>query len=75
MVKTPAAVIGFLGMLIEGKERGHILSVREVTTDLETIARFRVAEAVKHIIFREAGEAYASAFVMTMSTTGTMFKP
>jgi len=56
-IREGVKVIGLLGVLLEGKERGHILSVREVTTDLETIAGFRVSEAVKHIIFRGAGEA------------------
>jgi predicted nucleic acid-binding protein len=56
-IREGVNVIGLLGVLLEGKERGHILSVREATTDLETIAGFRVAERVKQIIFRAAGEA------------------
>ena len=50
-------VIGLLGVLLEGKDRGFLSSVREATAELETIAGFRVAEVVKQIIFREAGEA------------------
>lgn len=50
-------VVGLLGVLLEAKEGGHIPSVREVTAELETTAGFRVAPAVKQIIFREAGEA------------------
>ena len=56
-IREGVKVIGLLGVLLEGKERGHILSVRAVTTDLEMIAGFRVAERVKQIIFRAAGEA------------------
>jgi hypothetical protein len=35
-------------------------SIREVTSELETIAGFRVADSVKQIIFRAAGEASSS---------------
>ncbi len=56
-IREGVKVIGLLGVLLEGKDRGYLTSVREVTADLETIAGFRVAYAVKQIIFREAGEA------------------
>jgi predicted nucleic acid-binding protein len=55
-VREWVKVIGLLGVLLEAKDRGYITSVREVTTELETFAGFRVADAVKKIIFREAGE-------------------
>lgn len=50
-------VIGLLGVLLEGKDRGYISSIREVTSELETIAGFRLADGVKQVIFRAAGEA------------------
>jgi hypothetical protein len=56
-IREGVPVIGLLGVLLEGKGRGHIPSVREVTTELETVAGFRVAAVVKEIIFRAAGEA------------------
>ncbi len=56
-IREGVKVIGLLGVLLEGKERGYLTSVREVTAELETIAGFRVTHAVKQIIFREAGEA------------------
>jgi hypothetical protein len=55
-VREGVKVIGLLGVLLEGKDRGYLTSVREVTAELETLAGFRVAEAVKKIIFHEAGE-------------------
>jgi hypothetical protein len=56
-VREGVQVIGLLGVLLEAKEQGHISSVRDVTTELETIADFRVTAVVKQIIFREAGES------------------
>ena len=50
-------VIGLLGVLLEGKDRGYISSIRQVISELETIAGFRVADGVKQIMFRAAGEA------------------
>ncbi len=55
-VREGVKVIGLLGVLLEGKECGYVSSIREVTAELETIAGFRVSDAVKQIIFREAGE-------------------
>jgi predicted nucleic acid-binding protein len=55
-VREGVKVIGLLGVLLEGKNCGFLSSVRQVTAELETIAGFRVADAVKQIIFREAGE-------------------
>jgi hypothetical protein len=50
-------VIGLLGVLLDGKDHGYLSSIREVTSELETIAGFRVADRVKEVIFRAAGEA------------------
>jgi hypothetical protein len=55
-IREGVRVIGLLGVLLEGKARGYISSVRDLTAELETIAGFRIADAVKQIIFREAGE-------------------
>ena len=49
-------VIGLLGVLLIAKRKGFINSVREVTEELQTKAKFRVSDAVKAIIFEEAGE-------------------
>ena len=56
-IREGLRVIGLLGVLLEGKDRGYLSSIREVTSELETIAGFRVADGVKQIIFRAAGEA------------------
>lgn len=53
-IREGVKVIGLLGVLLEGRGRGYIASVREVTAELETIAGFPVADPVN---FREAGEA------------------
>jgi predicted nucleic acid-binding protein len=42
--------------LLEAKQRGFIASVRQVTGELENTATFHVSDAIKEIIFREAGE-------------------
>lgn len=55
-IREGVRVVGLLGALLEAKERGYLGSVRELTGELEAIAGFRVAEAVKRIVFREAGE-------------------
>ena len=49
-------VIGLLGVILEAKGRGLIPSVRELTKQLETEARFYVTDAVKEIIFCAANE-------------------
>jgi predicted nucleic acid-binding protein len=49
-------IIGLLGVLVQAKRKGLLSSVRETTAQLESAAEFRVAEDVKEIIFRAAGE-------------------
>ena len=49
-------IVGLLGVLLEAKQRGFIVSVRQVTTELENTATFHVSDAIKEIIFRAAGE-------------------
>lgn len=49
-------IIGLLGVLVQAKRSGLISSVREVTAKIEAVADFRVADDVKEIIFRSAGE-------------------
>ena len=55
-IREGVKVMGLLGVLLDAKAHGYIPSVREVTAELESVAGFRVADAVKAIIFREAGE-------------------
>jgi len=55
-LREGVSIIGLLGVLVQAKRLGFINSVRELTTKLEGIADFRVAEEVKEIIFRSAGE-------------------
>jgi uncharacterized protein len=38
-IREGLRVIGLLGVLLEGKDRGYISSIREVTSELETIAQ------------------------------------
>ncbi len=49
-------VSGLLALLVETKRRGLVQSVREIVSRLETEAGFRVSEAVKSELFREADE-------------------
>ncbi|HEY1719006.1 MAG TPA: DUF3368 domain-containing protein [Verrucomicrobiae bacterium] len=49
-------IVGLLGVLLEAKQRGFIASVRQMTNELENTATFHVSDAIKEIIFREAGE-------------------
>lgn len=49
-------VIGLLGVLLEGKGRGLISSVRQLTAQLENEAGFHVSSRVKELIFEAAGE-------------------
>ena len=55
-VREGLHVIGLLGVLLEAKGRGYIPSVHQVVEELENNAGFRIAESVKQIILREAGE-------------------
>jgi predicted nucleic acid-binding protein len=49
-------IIGLLGVLVQAKRKGLLFSVRDTTAKLESVAEFRVADDVKEIIFRAAGE-------------------
>ena len=49
-------VIGLLGVIIEAKLRGLIPSAVKISERLEREAHFHVADSIKEIIFREAGE-------------------
>ena len=48
--------IGLLGVLVQAKQLGHIVSVRKFTEDLERLADFHLSPEVKAIAFRKAGE-------------------
>lgn len=48
--------IGLLGVLVQAKQMGRIASVRQLTTELERVAEFRLSAEVKEIAFRKAGE-------------------
>jgi hypothetical protein len=48
--------IGLLGVLVQAKRTGHITSVRQVVSELETVADFRLSDEVKAVAFRKAGE-------------------
>jgi uncharacterized protein len=49
-------IIGLLGVLVQAKRKRLLTSVRDTTAKLESVAEFRVADDVKEIIFRAAGE-------------------
>jgi uncharacterized protein len=49
-------IIGLLGVLVQAKRKGLLTSVRDIITKLESVAEFRVADDVKEIICRAAGE-------------------
>ncbi len=48
--------IGLLGVLVQGKHRRHVSSVRALTAELEAVANFHLSAEVKQIAFRAAGE-------------------
>src|SRR5437899_556948 len=50
-LREGVSIIGLLGVLVQAKRMGFISSVRELTTKLEEVADFRVADEVKEIIF------------------------
>ena len=55
-VREGVNIIGLLGVLVQAKRKGLVSSVRDTTAKLEAVAEFRVADDVKEIIFRAAGE-------------------
>ncbi|MSU64454.1 MAG: DUF3368 domain-containing protein [Pedosphaera sp.] len=48
--------IGLLGVLVQAKQMGKILSVRELIGELEAVAGFRLSAEIKAVAFRRAGE-------------------
>jgi uncharacterized protein len=55
-VREGVNIIGLLGVLVQAKRKGLLASVRDTTAKLESVAEFRVADDVKEIILRAAGE-------------------
>ncbi len=55
-VSEGVKIIGLLGVLVQARRNGLLKSVRDATSELESTAGFRVADEVKDIIFRAAGE-------------------
>lgn len=49
-------IIGVMGVLVVGKHRGLIPSVRQIVLALESKAGFRVSPRVKQLVFAQAGE-------------------
>lgn len=49
-------IIGLMGVLVAGKQRGFVPSVRVVVGELESKAGFRVSARVKQMVFTQAGE-------------------
>lgn len=50
------AVTGALGVLLRAKLQGDIISLRDALDHLETMAGFRLSDALRKAILREAGE-------------------
>ena len=55
-VREGLAITGLMGILLEGKNRGLISSVRDVVSQLESRAGFYVSKSVKAEAFQLAGE-------------------
>jgi hypothetical protein len=49
-------IVGLLGVLLLAKEKGHILSVKELLNDLINKAKFRVGEELYNRIIEMSGE-------------------
>lgn len=49
-------IIGLMGVLVAGKQRGFVPAVRVVISELESKAGFRISARVKQMIFAQAGE-------------------
>jgi len=49
-------IIGLMAVLVVGKQRGFIPSVRVAVGELESKAGFRVSARVKQMVFTQAGE-------------------
>lgn len=50
------SVVGLLGVLLMAKKTGHIPSVGQLITELESRAGFFVSDAVKQIVLAASGE-------------------
>jgi predicted nucleic acid-binding protein len=55
-VREGVPIIGLMGVLVAGKQRGFVPSVRVVIGELESKAGFRVSARVKQMVFNQAGE-------------------
>lgn len=55
-VREGLSVIGLLGVLVQAKRAGVLNSVRNLTSELERVAGFRVAAEIKELVFAHAGE-------------------
>jgi uncharacterized protein len=55
-VREGLRIAGLIALVVEGKQRGIVESVRDFVTELEERAGFRVSGAVKEEAFRQAGE-------------------
>jgi predicted nucleic acid-binding protein len=49
-------VIGLMGVFLEAKRRGFVTKVGDIITDLEQIAGFRLAPALKKRVLQASGE-------------------
>jgi hypothetical protein len=48
--------IGLLGVLVQAKQASRIASVRDLATEIERVADFRLSAEIKEIAFRKARE-------------------
>jgi len=55
-VREGVPIIGLMGVLVAGKQRGFVPSVRVVIGELESKAGFRVSARVKQLVFTQAAE-------------------
>jgi predicted nucleic acid-binding protein len=55
-IREGLQVIGLLGVLVQAKRAGMLHSVRDLTSELERVAGFRVAAEIKELVFARAGE-------------------
>jgi uncharacterized protein len=48
--------IGLLGVIVQAKQIGLVPSVRQLISELEAVADFRLSDEIKAVAFRKAGE-------------------
>ena len=48
--------IGLLGVIVQAKRPGLVVSVRQIISDLEAMAGFRLSDEIKAVAFRKADE-------------------